>query len=176
MILNGGKIYLKEGLRGEDYPLVLKGYQDLGVIGFVNFAKIVSQFKDVEEAKEFVNGIENETVFGIYASEDKFIGYATLEPEGEDACEYAIFILDKKYWGEGIGEEVTKIMLDYVFNNLGFKKATLTVAELHEKAITLYEEMGFKKVKIIPNDREIFLNGKWIKSGTLEMEFINKNS
>lgn len=170
MILKGSKIYLKEGLREGDYALILKGYTDLRVIGFVNFAKKTVNFKTVEEAKEFVNGIENETVFGIYTLEDKFIGYSTLEPEGENACEYAIFISDKDYWGNGIGEEVTKIMVDYIFDTLRFKKATLTVAEHHEKAIALYEKMGFRKTKVIPNDREIFLDGKWIKSGTVEME------
>lgn len=169
MTLKGAKIYLQEGLREEDYALILKGYTDLSVIGFVNFSRKTINFKTVEEAKEFVNGIENETVFGIYALDDKFIGYATLEPEGKDACEYAIFILDKEYWGEGIGEEVTKIMVDYIFNTLGFKKAVLTVAEHHEKAIALYEKMGFKKTKLIPNDREIFLDGEWIQSGTVEM-------
>jgi RimJ/RimL family protein N-acetyltransferase len=170
MILKGDKIYIQEGLREEDYSLVLKGYTDLGVIGFVNFGKEVSGFKTVEEAKEFVNGIENETVFGIYTLDDKFIGYVTLEPESEDACEYAIFILDKDYWGKGIGEEATKIMQDYIFNTLGFKKATLSVAELHEKAIALYERVGFRKTKLIPNDREIYLDGKWIRCGTVKME------
>ena len=105
--LKGSKIYLKEGLREEDYALVLRGYQDLSVIGFVNFAKKTVNFKTVEEAKEFVNGIENETVFGIYTLDDKFIGYATLEPELEEdgACEYAIFILDKDYWEKESGKK-----------------------------------------------------------------------
>lgn len=169
MILKGSKTYLQEGLREEDYSLILKGYQDLSVMVFLNFSRKVINFKTAEEAKEFVNGITEETVFGIYTSEDKFIGYATLEPEGKDACEYAIFILDKDYWGKGIGEEVTRITTDYIFNILGFKKAVLTVAEHHAKAIALYEKMGFKKTKTIPNDREIYLDGEWIKSGTVEM-------
>lgn len=173
MILKGEKIYLKEGLEEEDYPLILKGYNDLGVIGFVNFAKETVNFKTIEEARDFVNGIENETVFGIYTLGDKFIGYATLEPERKGVCEYAIFILNKGYWGKGIGEEITKIMTDYIFNKLGFKKITLTASEFHQKAIALYEKMGFKKTKLIPNDREIFLDGKWIPSGTIEME-LNK--
>jgi len=174
MILKGSKIYLQKWLREEDYALVLKGYTDLSVVGFVNFAKKTVNFKTVEEAKEFVNGIEKEMVFGMYTPEDKFIGYATLEPEGKDACEYAIFILDKNYWGKGIGEEATKIILDHIFNTLGFKKATLATSEHHQKAIELYEKMGFKKTKLIPSDREIFLDGKWIQSGTVEMEKVNK--
>lgn len=172
MILKGSKIYLQEGLREEDYALILKGYTDLSVFGFVYFAKEASGLKTVQEVKKFVNRIENETVFGIYSTLDnKFIGYTTLEPEPEEdeACEYSVFILDKDYWGKGIGEEVTKIMVNYIFNILGFKKTVLTVAEHHEKAIALYEKIGFKRIKLIPNDREIFLDGKWIKSGTAEM-------
>jgi len=169
MILKGSKIYLQEGLREEDYALILKGYQDLGIIGFVNFAREVSSFTIVEEAKKFVNGIKKETVFGIYTLSDEFVGYATLEPEGKDMCEYAIFILDNKYKGRGIGTEVTEIMINYVFNKLEFKRITLTTSEFHSKAIALYEKMGFKKTKLVPNDREIYLDGKWIQSGTVEM-------
>jgi ribosomal protein S18 acetylase RimI-like enzyme len=169
MRLKGEKIYIQQGLNEGDYPIILKGYTDLSVIGFVSFAKETVGFKTINEAKAFVNGIENETVFGIYTYDEKFIGYASLEPEGDDACEYSIFILDKNYWGKGIGEEVTKIMLEHIFQALGFKKATLTTSESHEKAIALYEKVGFRKTKMISNDREIFLDGKWIKSGTVEM-------
>ena len=172
MILKGEKIYIKEGLREEDYLFILKGYTDLEVVSFVYFAKEASQFKTVEETKNFVNGIEGETVFGIYTNENKFIGYTTLEPEDENVCEYSIFILDKNYWGKGIGEEVTKMMLNYAFNKLRFEKVILTVSEHHQKAIELYERMGFTKTKLIPNDREIFLDGKWFLSGTIKMEKI----
>lgn len=175
-ILKSERVYLREGLKEEDYPLILKGYTDLEVINFVNFAKKTVRFKTVQETKEFVNGIENETVFGIYTFDDKFIGYATLEPEGEKVCEYAIFILDKNYWGKGIGTEVTKIMIDHIFNKLGFEKIILTTSEYHEKAISLYEKIGFRKTEIIPDDREIFLDGKWISSGTVVMELRNNRS
>jgi RimJ/RimL family protein N-acetyltransferase len=173
-ILKSERVFLREGLREEDYPLILKGYNDLEAVNFVNFAKKTVGFKTVQEAKEFVNGIENEIVFGIYTIENEFIGYATLEPEGENACEYAIFILDKNYRGKGIGAEVTKIVTDYVFNKLGFEKIILTTSEHHKKAIALYEKMGFRQTEIIPDDREIFLDGKWISSGTVVMELKNK--
>lgn len=173
MILKGEKIYIKEGLKEEDYSLILKGCIDLEVVGFIYFAKKVSSFRTIEEAKKFVNGVEGETVFGIYTIENKFIGYTTLEPENENVCEYSIFILDKNYWGKGVGEEVTKMILDYAFNKLKFEKIILFTSEYHKKAIELYERMGFTKTKLIPNGREIFLDGKWLLSGTVEMEKIN---
>jgi RimJ/RimL family protein N-acetyltransferase len=173
MISRGNKIYLQEGLREEDYALVLQGLTDVAVIGLVSFAKDTTKFKTIAEAKKFVYRTPGETIFGIYTSEDKFIGYTTLEPEGDDVCEYAIYILDKNYWSQGIGEEVTKLMLDYAFAVLKFKKVVLSASECHQKAIMLYEKMGFQKTKLIPNDREIFLDGQWTLGGTVEME-INK--
>lgn len=172
-ILRGSKIYLQEGLREEDYPLVLKGYTDLSVMGFVYFAKESVGLKTVEEAKKLFHTIEKEIFFGIYDWKDKFIGYTSLEKDKRGEYEFGIIILDKDYWRKGIGEEATKLTLDYAFNNLGLHRVFLNVSERHAKAIALYERMGFKKTKVIPNDREIFLDGRWVLSGTVEME-LNK--
>lgn len=172
-ILKGEKVYIQEGLKEEDYPLILSGYTNLEVINFVNFAKQSVAFKTVEEAKSFALAPEepDQLIFGIYTYEDAFIGYTTLsEFKEKTECEFAIFILNKQYWVKGIGAEVTRLILDYAFNGLGIEKVVLTTSEYHEKAIALYERIGFKKTKLIPNDREIFLNGKWVLSGTVEME------
>lgn len=170
MILKGEKIYLKEGIRKEDYSLILKGFTEINVIGFVSFAKESIKLKTAEEAKKFFHEIESEIVFGIYTFEDQFIGYTSLEKMENGEYEFGILILDKNYWGKGIGEEATKLTLKYAFNNLGLSRIFLNVSELHKNAIALYEKMGFCKTKIIPNDREIYLDGKWKKSGTVEME------
>ncbi|MFH0969085.1 MAG: GNAT family N-acetyltransferase [Patescibacteria group bacterium] len=173
MILKGGKIYLQEGLREEDYPLILKGYTDLSVIGFVCFAKESIKLKTVEETRRFFHEIESEIVFGIYDLEDKFIGYTSLEKMKNGEYEFGILILDKNCWNKGIGAEATRLTLDYAFNNLGLSRVFLNVSEYHKKAMELYENLGFKKFNLIPNDREIFLDEKWLPSGTVEME-LNK--
>ncbi|MDD4531714.1 MAG: GNAT family N-acetyltransferase [Candidatus Pacebacteria bacterium] len=173
MILKGEKIYLKEGLREADYELILKGYTDLSVVGFVSFAKKSVELKTVAEAKKFFHEIEPEIVFGIYNSDDKFIGYTSLEKIEDDEYEFSVLILNKDYWGKGIGEEASRMTLNYAFNDLGAKKVVLYTSEFHDKAIALYERMGFQKTKTIPNDREIYMNGQWIKSGTVEMEKIS---
>lgn len=173
-ILRGSKIYLQEGLREENYFLILKGFTDLDVIGFVCFANESVKLKTAEEAKKFFSEIEPDIVFGIHTPEDKFIGYTSLEKtENPDEYEFSVLILDKNFWRMGIGEEATKLTLNYAFDVLKAKKIILHTSEFHQKAIELYEKMGFKKTKLIPNDREIYLNGKWILSGTVEMEKIN---
>ncbi|MFA5777066.1 MAG: GNAT family protein [Parcubacteria group bacterium] len=173
MILKGSKIYLQEGLREEDYSLILKGYTDLSVIGFVCFAKEAIKLKTNQEAKKFFHEIESEIVFGIYDLEGEFVGYTSLEKDKNGGYEFGIIILDKNYWSRGIGAEAIRLTLEYAFNNLGLSRVLLNVSEYHQKAIELYEKMGFKKTKLIPNDREIYLDGKWLRSGTVEMELYN---
>lgn len=175
-ILKGEKIYLKEGLREEDYPVILRGYKNLEVINYVSFAIETIKFKTIEEAKKFTLEVDNQIIFGIYTYENIFIGYATLsEFDGKDECEFAIFILDQNYWGRGIGLEATELIIDYAFEKLGIRKIVLYVSEYHERAIKLYEKVGFKKKKFIPDDREIFKDGGWLLSGTVLMEIKNKN-
>lgn len=181
-IIKGEKIYLKEGLREEDYPLIFKGYTDLEVVNYVSFAIETIKFKTVEEAKNFTLEVDNQIIFGIYTYDNIFVGYATLsEFDGKDECEFAIFILDKNYWGRGIGFEATKLVIGYAFEKLGIRKIVLYTSEYHDRAIRLYEKVGFRKKRMIPDDREIFKDGGWLLSGTVLMEmkkneFIGKDS
>lgn len=171
MKLKGEKIYLKEGLVEENYPLLLEWFHDLEIMGYIGWVKKGLALKDVPELKKFIAELEDGIIFGIYDHADKFIGYTSLSDfKGKEECEFGIFILDKSYWGKGIGLEITKLMLDYAFDNLQMKKVILTTSEFHTSAIRLYEKAGFRKTGLIPNDRTIFHNGEWVLSGTVEME------
>ncbi|NTV41216.1 MAG: GNAT family N-acetyltransferase [Candidatus Moranbacteria bacterium] len=86
-----------------------------------------------------------------------------------------MFVLDKNFWGKGIGLEVSRLVLKYAFEDLEIEKVLLSTSELHQGAIRMYEKIGFKKSKIVPKDRTIFHNRKWVLSGTLEMEMERKD-
>ena len=175
MKLEGEKIYLQEGLVEENYPYLLEWFHDVEVVGYAIWAKKGLALKDVDDLKEFITRLENGIVFGIYDKADKFIGYTALaDLRDKEECEFVIFIMDKNYWGKGIGLEITNLMVDYAFNDLQIKKVILTTSEFHKYAIKLYEKAGFKKTNLIPNDRTIFHNGEWVLSGTVEMEIENK--
>ena len=83
--------------------------------------------KNTQELKEFISELENGIIFGIYSClDDKFIGYTSLSDFREkEECEFGIFILDKNYQGKGLGKEVTKLMLEYAFNDLEIEKVIL---------------------------------------------------
>lgn len=176
MILRGKQIYIKKGLVEENYPLLLKWFNDLDVMGYIGWVKRGLALKNVKELKKFISELEDGIIFGIYNCDNQFIGYTSLSDfKGEDECEFGIFILDKNFWGKGIGLEVTSLMLDYAFNQLGMEKVLLSTSEFYTSAIRLYEKAGFKKTNLISNDRTIFHNGEWVLSGTVVME-IKRNA
>ncbi len=171
MQIKSKNIYLKRYLREESYPLLLEWFHDLEVMRYIGWVKKGLALKNIQELKEFISELENGIIFGIYSVDDKFIGYTTLSDfKGKDECEFGIFILDRNYQGKGLGMKVTKLMLGYAFDDLEIGKVILSTSEFHKKAIELYEQAGFKKIKLIPNDRTIYHNGQWVLSGTFEME------
>jgi RimJ/RimL family protein N-acetyltransferase len=171
MISQGEKIYLKRGLTEENYPLLLKWLTDVEIIGHLYYAKRMIDFKTVGDIKNFLAEEKDEKFWEIYIKDDKLIGYASLcSFQGKEQCEFNIFILDKNYWGKGMGSEATKLMLDFAFNKLGMKKVVLETSEHHQSAIKLYEKTGFKKTQLILEDRTIFHNDEWLLSGTIIME------
>lgn len=170
MKITGEKIYLRKGLVEENYPLLLGWFRDLEMMKYVGWVKKGLALKDVGELKRFIAELEDGIIFGIYNTDDMFIGYASLSDfVGKEECEFGIFILDKNYQGKGIGKDVTRLMLEYGFGELGIKKIILSTSEFHKNGMSLYEKSGFKKTKLIPNDRTIFHNGQWVLSGTVEM-------
>ncbi|MFA5993947.1 MAG: GNAT family N-acetyltransferase [Parcubacteria group bacterium] len=171
MKLRGEKIYLQEGLAEENYPLLFEWFHDLEVMQYVSWVRKGLALKDVQELKDFVAKLEDGIIFGIYDNADKFIGYTSLSDfNGKDKYEFGIFILNKDYWGKGIGLEAIELVLDYAFNQLGVNAVNLSTSEFHTNAIRLYERAGFRKTRLLPNDRTIFHNGEWVLSGTVEME------
>ncbi len=168
--LRGNQIYLKENLSEENYSQLLEWFTRLEIIGYLYSAKRMVDFKTTKDVKNFLAEEKDEIFWEIYTNDDKFIGYTSLcSFQEKEQCEFNIFILDENYWGKGIGLEVTKIMLDYAFNELGMKKVVLETSEFHQGAISLYRQAGFKKAKIVPNDRTIFHNGEWVLSGSVIM-------
>ncbi len=171
------KVYLEEGITEENLPLILAGFQDLEVMNFVGFAKEVSAFTTIKEVRSFLFSEDgDEKYFELHSPDHKFIGYTSLEDfQEKGSCEFNIFILDKNFWGKGIGLEVTKKMLYWGFEKLGMKKITLTTCGIHTGAINLYKKAGFRKTKLLPADRKIFQSGHWITCSTQKMEITQED-
>jgi diamine N-acetyltransferase len=56
-----------------------------------------------------------------------------------------IIIGEKDAWGKGYGKEAGRLLLDYVFERLGFHRVSIGVVGLNKRALRFWESLGFKK-------------------------------
>jgi RimJ/RimL family protein N-acetyltransferase len=68
----------------------------------------------------------------------------------EKSCELGIMI-DKKYWGKGIGRNVCRLLIHFAKEQLKFDKVVLTVKQTNVRAISLYKKLGFETVEMKKN-------------------------
>ena len=86
-------------------------------------------------------------------------------------AEFGIFIGEIKLQGRGLGKEATNILLKYGFEELALNKIYLTVFSDNEKAVKLYENMGFLITGLFEED--CFVNNRL--QDVFYMELLSKN-
>lgn len=92
------------------------------------------------------------------------------------SCNIRIAIDSSSNYGKGYGQEAMKIALNYGFGMLNIHKVELSVLPSNERAIRVYEKLGFIR-EGIRRDAQFF-NHKYhdmIMMGLLENEFLEKN-
>lgn len=57
-----------------------------------------------------------------------------------------IFIGEKACWGQGYGQEATRLLLDYAFNLLNLHSIMLGAFAFNQRAIHAYQKVGFKEI------------------------------
>lgn len=75
------------------------------------------------------------------------------------SAEFGITIGDKTYWDQGIGSDVTSLMLEFGFNTLNLQRIALRVFEDNERARHVYQKLGFVEEGRLRRDR--FFNGQY---------------
>jgi RimJ/RimL family protein N-acetyltransferase len=110
----------------------------------------------------------------VIEHEGRFTGSAFLhsfEHENRRA-RYAVGILDAGRLGQGIGTEVTRLILAHAFARLGLHRVDLRVLVYNHRAIACYEKCGFVREGV---EREtVLLDGQWhsdVMMSILEHEY-----
>ena len=171
----GEKINLR-GIRREDYTECLYQWADDPDFNYyLSMGTKPSTLPMLEKYYERIINTEN-IVFAIVDKQSKktigLIGLYGLVWESRLA-EYKIHI-EKTFWGRGIGTEVTNFILKYAFETLNLNKVWLGVNSEHQRAIKLYEKVGFIKEGTLRE--EVFRNNKYYnitKMGILKSECKN---
>jgi len=87
---------------------------------------------------------------GLWATIDKttgeFIGRCGLLPwqiDGQDEVEIA-YLIDKAYWGQGLGSEAARAILAYAFDTLDLTRLICLIDERNLASIRVAEKIGMR--------------------------------
>ena len=111
--------------------------------------------KTVEDTKRFIKGglerFKRGTggEFGIF-NKGKLAGCIGLPQLKKDHKKAAIgYWLSKDFQGHGITTEVVKVLVGYLFNDLGLNRVEINCATGNKKSCAIPEKLGFKNEGII---------------------------
>ncbi|MBV6717314.1 GNAT family N-acetyltransferase [Paenibacillus chitinolyticus] len=79
---------------------------------------------------------------------------------------------EKEFWGKGYGSESLRLLLDYAFLELNLHRVSLRVFAFNDKAVALYEKIGFKREGV--SRQTVFREGNWhdiLHMGILQEEY-----
>lgn len=136
----------------------------------------------LDETRNFVenrilNSISSESYIIEEREGKRAIGITSLtniDTKNRNA-ECIIDIGEKDYWGMGYGTEALKILLEYAFLELNLHRVSLRVFSFNEKAIHIYNKLGFRKEGVMRES--LYRNGTWhdiIMMGVLKRDYLSK--
>lgn len=101
-----------------------------------------------EELEWFLNGHPDDPQLGlwatIYKETDQFIGRCGLLPwviDQQPEVEVA-YLLDKKYWGQGLATEAAQAILQYGFEQLDLSRLICLIDRENEASIKVATKIG----------------------------------
>lgn len=127
-----------------------------------------------DRAQEWYARIDSNPFAWIIEVDGRCVGAAHLHALDQQnrRVRYAVALFDRAVWNQGIGTEVTRLVLWYAFEFLHLHRVELRVLEYNRAGIRAYEKAGFQREGL---ERETVLVGDaWygdVIMGVLEAEF-----
>ncbi len=118
----------------------------------------------LEEENEYLRKANESitTKYFVAKVKDKIVGDCGIKghksPKTKHNVDLGISVL-KDYWNKGLGTILMEHTINYARITGEIKNIYLEVREDNDNAIKLYENMGFKKVGVMPD--KIYLDGKY---------------
>ena len=103
-------------------------------------ADLESYYRDVASSKNYV------MLAVVQKQSGQHVGNVKLGPIQwiHRSATFSILIGEKDLWGQGVGMEATRLMIEYGFNRLNLHRIDLGVFAEHQAAVRCYEKVGFK--------------------------------
>ena len=145
-ILQGEQIRLT-AVSKEDLSAIARWYEDAGFARLFDATPVAPRNKAqwtkwLEEQQDADDGF----LFAIRETNaGAIIGYLELDgilwTHGNGWL--GIGLGDRKHWGRGYGQEAVELVLKFAFHELNLHRVQLTVFSYNQRAIALYEKLGF---------------------------------
>lgn len=145
--LEGSQVYLRPLERTDLNDTYLAWLNDPEVTRYLEVGVFPSTPHDLERFYESTANSRTAVVLAIVEKQTgKHIGNVKLGPIDwvHRRAMFGILIGDKKFWGRGVGEESTRLMVEYAFHRLNLNRVTLGVDADHLPGLRCYEKVGFK--------------------------------
>jgi len=145
-ILKGEKIKLTS-VRKEDIPLMEEWFNDVEFLRYYDMTPAMPRTREqIEKTVDRHYSSNERCMYAIRINEtDKIIGVTGFDDIiwSNGTAMFYIGIGDKSYTSKGLGKEAMELMLDFGFNELNFHRIHLSVISYNQRAIKLYESLGF---------------------------------
>ncbi|WP_335870077.1 GNAT family N-acetyltransferase [Bacillus sp. 2205SS5-2] len=145
-ILRNKRIHLG-GFMEEDLPAMIAWYDNEQMMRYLD--ALPFRPKSKSDVRKWTEETSDKIYrFSIRLNEtNEIIGY--IELDGilwtHRTTWISIAIGDDQYWGAGYGAEALQCMLSYAFQELNLHRVQLTVFSYNQRAISLYQSLGFQK-------------------------------
>lgn len=158
-IKNGKSVLIREA-RSSDASRILEYIDRISCESdFLTFGQ--GEFEmSIEQEEQFLDSIarQNNALFIIAEIDSKIIGTASFSggarPRISHIGELSVSVL-KEYWGNGIGTELVKYIIDWCKNSGIIKKINLIVRNDNFSAIHVYKKLGFTEEGVITREFQI---------------------
>ncbi len=102
--------------------------------------------RQIEEWIDFNSAGKSDLVYAIVDEADEAVGQVGLYKIDHRirSAEFAIMVGVPELWGTGLGTLITHLVLAHGFKNLNLNRIYLELLETNERAMKLYEKVGFK--------------------------------
>ena len=108
----------------------------------------------INDLKNYLESIEKDKTFAwaiVVKDINKHIGNIKIDPIDykHKYGEYGIMMGEKDFWGKGYAKEASNRIISYSFEELSLRKINLGVLSVNNRALKLYESLGFKMEGIL---------------------------
>ena len=172
----GSQVYLRPLEKTDLNEQYLAWLNDPEVTRYLETGVFPATRQDLERFFESVTGSRSQVILAIVDKKsDRHIGNVKLGPIDwvHRRAVFGILIGEKKFWGRGIGQEVTHLAVEYAFLRLNLNRVSLGVFAEHKAGVRCYEKIGFRKEGLCRQD--LFRNGEYhdrLLMGLLRAEYL----